>query len=638
MAKNYLSLEETQAFLLGNEAIARGLMEANLQFCASYPGTPTSEILEIISNIITAHNLPIYAEWSTNEKVALETAIAGSLSGLRSMFACKHVGLNVAADALMTLPYMGTIGGLVLVVGDDPSLHSSQNEQDTRYYGIMASVPVLEPSTGQEAYEMAKNAFEISEKFHLPVILRITTRIAHSRSTISMHELKPTYRTPNFIRNPQYVNLPARARQNHKVLVQKKHEIEKYSNTSEWNKIIGETPKKFGIITCGVSYSYVFEAISLLQLDNVAILKMGFYPVSEELTVKFLENVEQALVIEEVEPFLEKEVRVIAQANGILIPIKGKREGLTPFTEELNLRLVITAIQQWMGINKIVFPDYDHLSDQDNKLIPIRGPVLCAGCPHRATLTIVNKALGRKKNNAIFTNDIGCYSLTALPPNNDADTLLDMGASVSMGAGFAHTGIDNQIIAVIGDSTFWHAGLSALANAVFNNANLTVVIVDNLTTAMTGMQGNPSTGEPAVKTNPTNPLSIEKVTEAMGAKTIVIDPWELESSIKSVKDILSLTGVKVIVSRRECVAEALRRVETLEPYEINDELCVGCAVCVDLLGCPAIAWNKDTRNLDHPHPIIDPSLCASCSVCNQLCPTDAIPGTKLKVPDKRMRS
>ena len=636
MVKNYLSLEETQAFLLGNEAIVRGLMEANLQFCASYPGTPTSEILELVSNIITTHHLPVYAEWSTNEKVALETAIAGSLSGLRSMFACKHVGLNVASDALMTLPYMGTVGGLVLIIGDNPSLHSSQNEQDTRYYGVMASVPVLEPSTGQEAYEMVKDAFEISEQFHLPVILRTTTRIAHSRSTITMQELNPTYRTPTFVRNPQqYVNIPARARQNHKTVVQKRHEIERYSNGSKWNKIIGEIPQPYGIITSGVSYSYVAEAIQLLQLDNVAVLKIGFYPAPEELTVHFLKNVKQVLVIEEVEPFLEKEVRVIAQANGVVIPIKGKREGFTPYTEELNLRLVLTAVQQWMGINKIVFPDYDQLTVQDNTLIPVRGPVLCAGCPHRATMMIVNKALGRKKKDAIFTNDIGCYSLTALPPNNNADTLLDMGASVSMGAGFTHTGLENPIIAVIGDSTFWHAGLPALANAIFNNANITVVIVDNLTTAMTGMQGNPSTGEPAIQTNTTHRLSIEKVTEAMGANTIFIDPWEVDPSVPAVKEILALTGVKVIVSRRECVVEALRRVESFEPYEINDDLCVGCAVCVDLLGCPAVVWNKDTKDLAHPHPLIDPTLCASCSVCSQLCPTNAIPGTMLQVPEKK---
>jgi indolepyruvate ferredoxin oxidoreductase alpha subunit len=536
----------------------------------------------------------------------------------------------------MTLPYMGIVGGLVLVVGDDPSLHSSQNEQDSRYFGTMASIPILEPSTGAEAYQMAKYAFDLSEQYRLPVMLRITTRIAHSKSSVTFQELKPTFRTPEFKRNMNYVNIPAIAKKNHYILIEKRKKLEFAANQSPWNNIVGALPAEIGVIVAGVSFTYAKEAIDLLQLKNTAILKIGLsYPIADRVVAHFLQNVHKVIVIEEVEPILEKEVRVIAQAHGILTPIAGKREELTAYVEELSIRKVVEALTKWLGLSGLDagldFSTLDQLFSADANLIPQRSPVLCAGCPHRATFLVLNRALGKKKESAIFSNDIGCYALGVTPPAKVADTLLDMGASISMGSGFAHTDIENPIIAIIGDSTFWHSGLAGLVNAIYNNTNMTIVIVDNLTTAMTGMQENPSTGKTALGVTSTQKLVIEKVTEAMGAKTLVIDPWEVDTAVKLVKEHLQLSGVKVIISRRECIVQALRKVELMEPYEIIDELCVGCAACVDLLGCPAISWQEKDYEDGRPRPIIDKGLCTSCSVCSQVCAKDAIFGTQISV-------
>ncbi|MFW9929553.1 MAG: indolepyruvate ferredoxin oxidoreductase subunit alpha [Candidatus Thorarchaeota archaeon] len=623
MSLELFSPKSIKSFVLGNEAIARGLIEGGLQFACSYPGTPTSEILETIEKF--SKEFPVYYEWSSNEKVALESCIAASLTGIRCAFSAKHVGLNVASDALMTLPYMGVVGGLVLVIGDDPSLHSSQNEQDTRYYGLMSSIPILEPSNVQEAYQMSIEAFELSEKFQLPVIIRITTRIAHSRESIEFNELQPNYRIPVYQRNKKYTNVPAIARKNHYELVEKRKKIEDYVNNVKWNTTENKNNSKFGIITSGISYTYVIEAVELLELPEISILKFGLSnPIAEKTVRKFLMSKEKVIIIEEVEPVLEKEIRVIAQANSVSTIIYGKKQGFTPYVEELNTRKVIEALQKFLGIEKFNFKDYDDKTEDNDKLIPTRLPVLCPGCPHRASYVIINRALGKSKSDAIFASDIGCYSLGVLPPLNTADTILDMGASISMANGFAHSGIENPVIAVIGDSTFWHSGLSGLANAIYNNANITIFILDNLTTAMTGMQQNPSTKPFIENGKEIRKLVIEDVCKAMGADTVVIDPYEVKESIKTTKEMLKKPGVKVIVSRRECITLSLRRKTKQESFTIDQEKCIGCSVCVDLLGCPAMMWNPDNKDWDNPHPLINGNLCGNCSLCSQICAKDAI--------------
>lgn len=626
--------EAVKNFALGNEALSRGLVEAGLQFATCYPGTPTSEIIPIMSAFSRVMpELQLYTEWSTNEAVALEVASAAAQTGIRCAFAAKHVGLNVAMDAFMTLSYSGVIGGLVLIIGDDPELHSSQNEQDTRYLARAGSVPVLEPATAEEAYSYAKLAFELSEQFQTPVILRITTRVAHARQIIQFSEIVPQPRTAEFKRDiGRLVNVPSLARKNHLKLIEKWQKLTTYADEAVINVVEGSTPADFGVVAVGVGYNYVKEGLRLLARTDVPIFKLGLAsPLPEVKLVEFLTSVKHVLVVEEVEPILEMEVRAIAQANGVQCKIEGKREGYTPYLGELNTQLLLKALQPLLGVEQFQFDHVETLAETHQKLLPNRPPVLCAGCPHRSSFHIIKKALGRDRKEALYLNDIGCYALGLAAPANVADMLLCMGASISMSHGMAHTGMERPAIAVIGDSTFWHTGLPGLANAVYNGSDILILVVDNLTTAMTGMQGNPSTGQTALGV--THPkMSIEAVTQAMGAPTVVIDPWEVDAAISSVKDLLAehKKGPKVVISRRECITDALRRAEPFEAYVVNQDECIGCGICVDQLGCPAIVWDPATKDDKHPKPMIDATLCAACSVCAQLCPRDAITGSMIQ--------
>jgi indolepyruvate ferredoxin oxidoreductase alpha subunit len=629
------SPDDIMTFCLGNEAIARGLIEAGVQLAAGYPGTPTSEILGIMPNFRKIEGLDYYLEWSTNEAVALEVAAAGAQTGIRSAFTAKHVGLNVAMDALMTLAYSGIKGGLVLIIGDDPSLHSSQNEQDTRYFGKASYIPILDPSTPQEAYEMTKYAFEFSEQFLLPVILRITTRVAHAREIVHFKKISPIYRKPVFEKDVmRLVNVPAIARQNHIRLVDKRERLGEFVNTLTYNKVIGKIPNKFGVITSGVAFSYALEAIQVLNLeDRIPILKLGLiYPIAEKTVANFLKEVETALIFEEVEPILETDVRVIAQVNRLSTKILGKREGYTNYFGELNTKIAIKALQDITKVEKVNFTETEEMAKEHSELLPNRPPILCAGCPHRGSFLIVKKALGKHRKDAIFTSDIGCYALGLSPPANVADTLLCMGASIGMGAGLAHSGIKEPVVAIIGDSTFWHSGLPALANAVYNNADLTIMVVDNLTTAMTGMQDHPGTGIPLMpielNVTPVTPLSIEKVVKAMNIPVIVVDPWEIDKTTLQMKELMEkkTTGPRVIVSRRACTTDALRRAEPHKSYYIDHSDCIGCDICINQLGCPAILRSR----YDEHKPIIDTNVCNSCSICAQICPKEAIYGERLQ--------
>ena len=638
MVSKFYQKDAGSDFILGNEALSRGLIEAGLQLVACYPGTPTSDILPTMSQFSKLHpELNLYTEWSTNEAVALEVAAAAAQTGIRCAFTAKHVGLNVAMDAFMTLAYSGVIGGLVLIIGDDPSLHSSQNEQDTRYLAKAAAIPVIEPSDPQECYDYSKLAMEISEKFQTPVVLRITTRVAHARQSITFKEIIPQPRMPVFKRDvPRLVNVPAMAKQNHHKLIEKSQKLREFSNTFDINFSQNLYSNDFGIITSGVAYKHSMDALQFLNLD-IPILKVSFYPVPEEIIIDFLKGLSTVFVIEEVEPILENDVRVIAQVYGIHASIVGKREGYTPYFGELNTSVILNSLQELLQFDKRLLPAPQSIepTQYSPNIVFNRPPVLCAGCPHRSSFLEVKKAFGRKEKDVIYASDIGCYALGLSAPANAADTILCMGASIGMASGFNHSGIDRPVVAIIGDSTFWHSGLPGLANAVYNMANITILIVDNKTTAMTGQQENPSTGITALGKH-TKKLSIEKVCEAMGVPTIVIDPWETETSQRLIKEHIQNypDGPKVIVSRRDCIADALRRTVELKPLTIDKDLCVGCGVCVDQLGCPAIIYNPDELDEKHPKPIIDPNLCSSCSVCLQICPVDAIKGTQIIYQEK----
>ena len=583
--------------LMGNEAIARGAVEAGVSFVSAYPGTPSSEIPATIAKI--ADRYGIYMEYSTNEKVALEVGIAASWSNLRTMVTMKHVGVNVAADPLMTLAYTGTEGGFVLVSADDPSMHSSQNEQDNRYYAKLANIPCLEPSSPQEAKDMTIKAFEISEKFKLPVILRPTTRVSHSRGDVVLGDIREK-NSVKWEKDPKRkVTLPANARVHHIELLEKMEKVGEYFEGSEFNWIEGSGD--LGIIASGVSYNYVKEALNYLGI-KAEVLKLGtMHPLPRKTILSFMKKHGEILVVEEMEPIVETEAKKIAQEEEIKVKIRGK--DILPRYYEYSTMQVAEAIGKLVGkdvkINSIDVSEY---------MVP-RPPVLCPGCPHRASFYALKKAVP----DGIYPSDIGCYTLGALPPLSAVDTCICMGGSIGIACGLSKALKDKKIVTTIGDSTFFHTGLPAMVNGVYNKDDFTIFLLDNRTTAMTGHQPHPGTGKTATGKD-TPILYPEKIAESMGVFTRVVDPYNLEETIKALKEAVEYKGVSMVVARREC---ALIRKTKSEPYYIDEEKCIHCFTCVNKLGCPAIVRDGD-------RVYIDEKFCTGCGVCAQVCPVQAI--------------
>ncbi|MDA8308981.1 MAG: indolepyruvate ferredoxin oxidoreductase subunit alpha [Deltaproteobacteria bacterium] len=598
-------------FLLGNEAIARGAVEAGLAVGATYPGTPSSEISNALFEMSRESDL--YFEYSANEKVALEVAAAAACSGLRSMAIMKHVGLNVAADPLLTLAYLGVKGGMVVVTADDPLMFSSQNEQDNRYYGKLAGIPVLEPSSVEEAKEMVRYAFDLSEKVGEPVLFRTTTRINHSTGVVTPGELLPVKTTGDFEKDPfRWVPIPAVARNLHVKLLKNLEEAKRLSETCGYNFTVGGGT--WGIICNGVSYNYVSDGIKDLGIeDRVRILRIGFsHPLPEKLIKTFLAGCEKVLVVEEGEPYMEEAVKAFAQEEGLTIPIKGKAPDLLSRLYEFDPAMVRKAMAAYFGVSytPAVLPD---LSDVPE--IPQRPPNLCAGCSHRASFYIVKKAAEGMQT--IYPSDIGCYTLGILPPLEMADYLLCMGSSLGAGCGFSKS-TDKKVISFIGDSTFFHSGIPGLINAIFNNHNMTLVILDNGTTAMTGHQPNPGVDMSTLNLSGYGRVSIEEVVRGVGAPFVtVIQPLKVKKSIEAVREALAFKGVSVVISRQICTlyAKALK-LDSKRTFRISDR-CKGHRNCIDELGCPAF-FSKDGKVQ------IDAGLCAGCAVCAQICPENAI--------------
>ncbi|MGD2127336.1 MAG: indolepyruvate ferredoxin oxidoreductase subunit alpha, partial [Desulfobacteraceae bacterium] len=472
-----------EMLLLGNEAIARGALEAGVAFATCYPGTPSSEIPEQF--FVISQETDLYFEYSTNEKVALEVGAGAAISGLRTMVTMKHVGLNVAADPLMTLAYTGVEGGMVIVNADDPYLFSSQNEQDNRYYARLSSLPMLEPTNTQEMKDWTVAAFELSEELQLPVILRTTTRLAHIRGGVKLGKLRSRTTKTTFKKNPfHYVCVPAVSRNLHKLLLERYDRALERSEKSPFNEMMGSG--KRGIVANGVSFNYVKDAVSDLGIEHeVSILKLGFsYPVPKDLCARFMKPLEKVLVVEELEPVVEHDLRAIAQEKGLNISIKGKGVGGLTRLYEYDPGMVRKAIAEYMGL------DYQApaaVDTSDLPTLPGRPPNLCAGCPHRATFYAVKQVYGTE---AIHPTDIGCYTLGLLPPLSMGDLVICMGSSVSSSCGFSRA-TDQKVASFIGDSTFFHSGITGLINAVHNNHKFTLVIMDNGTTAMTGHQPHP---------------------------------------------------------------------------------------------------------------------------------------------------
>jgi indolepyruvate ferredoxin oxidoreductase alpha subunit len=613
--------------LLGNEAIARGIVEAGVAGVFTYPGTPSSEIpntLYAARSYLKEIGYDLYLEWSTNEAVALECAYGFSLLGHRAIFVCKHVGLNVAADPFMTLVNAGVIGGLVLIVAEDPHMHSSQNEQDNRWYTKMSNVPMFEPCDAREAKTMLKDAFRVSEKYQVPVILRTVTRLSHSRADVHLDPIAfPEFRQTISVKiDPKrFVCVPSNARQNKQRILEVVDDISNYLADTPWNWVDEGTDITYVFITCGSAYNYLKEVLFKLELEY-PILKVGLsHPFPRSQVAQYLVKYSSStiIVVEEADDVLETFVKKLAFEIGFQQKIIGRGEGITPSYGELTIRKV------WNGLAKAM--DFDSLppkipKDQSD-LIFSRPPVLCPGCPHRATFYALNKAIPRRHR--LVSTDIGCYTLGVAPPLSAGNVTICMGSSLGIGSGLSHSpGLKDPVVSIIGDSTFWHTGLPGLVNAVYNRSKLLLLVVDNSATAMTGFQPNPSsiTSHSLGET-----LAIEDAARGVGVKNVAtIDAYNPKESIKVIKETIKHEGVSVIVSKGECVIQSTRR-EGLPniTYYVEADRCVGCYACVNMIACPAIIWSdRSTTEEGKPIPMIDQSLCTRCGLCASVCPYDVI--------------
>ena len=579
-------------YLLGNEGIAHACREANIDFASGYPGTPSSEVIDILR---VQEERPLTVEWSTNEKVAFENALAASWCGLRALCTMKHVGLNVAADPLMTRAYTGVTGGFVILSADDPFAHSSQNEQDTRRYAHFARIPCMNPASVQEAHDMMRDAFALSEEFGLPVIFRPTTRICHSKGDVDIGEAGTDSRTATFHRDPkQYVVIPAHTRLLHKALNEKQAAIRRRLVELGYNRhtIRGRT----AVITSGVAAAYVHEVLP----DDVSLAIIGAYPIDRDWLKSFIDQHESVLVIEELSPVLEEAVRQVATTTEVF----GKMTGAVPFEGELNPATVAAAMQAAGITPTVAFEEVVPVSG-----VPPRPPILCAGCMHRSTLY----AMKRVFRDGIFPSDIGCYTLGL--QLGAVDTTICMGASITVGSGIARSGEKRPVVCTIGDSTFLHTGIPGLLNAVYNGADMVVVILDNRITAMTGHQPNPTTGVTATGEEST-PISLEAICRSCGVAWVeTVDPYDLPLLLNTLRQAKERRGVRVIIAKQPCVITARRAGIRRKPYEVRADICTGCGVCRSF-GCPAIAFDGETALIT--------DLCAGCGVCADICPAGAI--------------
>lgn len=594
-------------YMLGNVAIARGLLEGGVQVIAGYPGTPSSEIIDTLA---AREDRDYHIEWSVNEKVAMEVAVGAAWTGVRSVVTMKHVGLNVAADPFMTLAYAGTKGGLIVIAADDPSCHSSQNEQDTRRYAQFALVPCFDPSTPQEAKDMLPYAFEFSEKFEVPVIFRPTTRISHGKSDIELGEIPVEKAAPNFEKLlDRWVMLPKNARLRHTHVLSTQQPIEDALAESPWNSLELKPDAKFGVIGAGIASVYAKEALVELGLE-VSYLKIGAYPVPRKLILELLETVDAVLVFEELEPIVEEQVKMIAQEAGIEVSVLGKTNGFVPREGELNVSAFLETLRKTFDLE--IEPEPSDVALE----LASRPPALCAGCSHRATFYSMKKVFG---NDAIYPSDIGCYTLGI--QNGTVETTLCMGSSISVASGLYHAGEKRPICCSIGDSTFFHSGMNSLLNAIVNKANITVTILDNRITAMTGHQPNPGVGYTATG-EPTVQVSLEELCKAMGAGFVsVVDPYRLEETQEAFKAAKEFEGVAVVIARQPCVISGKRAGIRRVPYVVDPEKCEGCKQCVKF-GCPAIEFNEENKCA------VITALCSGCGVCAQICKFEAIQEVK----------
>ena len=584
--------ESSKKYLLGNDAIAHACLESGIDFVSGYPGTPSSEVID---RLRTQKDPWFYLEWSVNEKVAFENALAASWCGLRSIVTMKHVGLNVAADPLMTSSSTGTKGGFVILSADDPFAHSSQNEQDSRMYAKFAQIPCLDPSSVQEAHDFIKSAWELSEKFSLPVLFRPTTRICHSKSDVELGAQTPSTRKGAFEKNPkQYVVVPAHTRVLHVELTKKQEAVAKYLVDAGYNK--AEIRGKKLVIAGGISASYVEEILA----DDISFVKIGAYPIDREWLAGIVAQHEEVLVVEELMPVIEE--AVLAAANGVVV--HGKLDGTLPHEGEFSTALVAKALAA-VGFAENSYPEAPVAAE-----VPARPAILCPGCLHRSVFYAMKKVF----KDGIFPSDIGCYTLGL--QLGAVDTTICMGASVTVGSGIAHSVEGAEVVSTIGDSTFLHTGVNGLINAVYNNANQTVIILDNRITAMTGHQPNPNTGMTACGVESPK-ISLEELARACGVKFVeAVDPYDLTHLLAVLKEAKEKEGVKVIIAKQPCVIMNKRLGIKRNRYVVDSDRCLKCGACIRY-GCPALETDENGAARTT-------SLCTGCGVCADICPAGAI--------------
>ncbi|MBQ6265590.1 MAG: indolepyruvate ferredoxin oxidoreductase subunit alpha [Clostridia bacterium] len=589
---------------MGNGAIALGALAAGVNLVAGYPGTPSSEIIETVSKY--PHE-GVHLEWSVNEKAALEVAAAAAYSGARALVTMKQMGLNVASDPLMSAAYVGVKGGLVIVSADDPGPISSQTEQDTRRFADFCRIPVFDPSSPEEAYEMIQDAFEYSEKYSTPVLFRPTTRVCHAYASINVPEKFSPKEYEGFIKDSgRWVIFPRLSYINHGKIEKRNIETGKDFSSYRFNTVEGGETKK-AVVTSGVSYAYVKECLK--NRNDVKIIKISTaFPFPEDFVLDSLEGVEKALCVEELSPYIEEQILKTAGRHGLDIEVLGKLDGTVPHNGENSVELSAKILNEFLGENKKA----EQSDISDSPALPARPPVLCAGCPHRASFYAVKQAMKGRK--AFFCGDIGCYTLGNAMPLDMVDTCLCMGAGITMAQGLNHTN-DGVCFAFAGDSTFFASGMTGVVNAVYNEADIVLCVLDNSTTAMTGHQPHPGTGR-NMAGNFVEKVDIAKVLEGMGVKKILtVNPLNLEESVNAVKECADEKGVKAIIFKSPCIAIA----KPSGRCAVDAQKCVNCKKCISETGCPALVAGGGKVTIDR-------NLCTGCGLCAQVCPVGAIGG------------
>lgn len=592
----------SKTFLMGNAAIAMGALHAGVNLVAGYPGTPSTEILETVAK---CNDGSVYVEWSVNEKAALEVAAGASYAGARTLVTMKQVGLNVASDPLMSLAYVGVKGGMVIVSADDPGPISSQTEQDTRHFAQFAKLPVFDPSTPEEAYEMIQDAFAYSEKYGTPVLFRPTTRVCHSCADIQLHETPTVHKPEGFVKDTmRWVIFPRTSYLNHIKLEERTPVLSKDFSAYRFNQLTGSG--KLGIVTSGISYTYLQEALEDYT-GQVKVLKIATAnPFPEELALQFLEGLEQVLAIEELDPVLERALTYLCGKHHLPVQVHGKLDGMVQPAGENSVESVHKVLEGYLGLDAV-----PAVRLPEPPQMPVRPPVLCAGCPHRASFYAVKQAMKGRK--AVFSGDIGCYTLGNAMPLDMVDTCLCMGADITMAQGLHRIEPDTVNFSFIGDSTFFASGMTGIVNAVYNRTDIILMVLDNSTTAMTGHQPHPGTGMTMMH-GISPKVSIEAILRAVGLTSVeTVDPLNLEQTIQAVRTAADKPGVKAIICKSPCIAVS----KPAKRLRVDESRCVGCKQCIRELGCPAIS-------LKGQKAYIEPDLCFGCTICAQVCKPGAI--------------